>query len=161
MKKKLLRMLNLRLLIIAFVLLMTLLTLFNSFYSAQNVQKRVLIANELSENRAYAERVASIIDLYLSVCLERLEYSASVIGHNYNDKQVIDDELVRMQRRDFDSVTLADEKGMVIRTLPASLNLQGRVRTFPKSPAACLPHIEHYRPISTLSPGKDVKIMYK
>lgn len=66
MKKKLLRMLNLRLLIIAFVLLMTLLTLFNSFYSAQNVQKRVLIANELSENRAYAERVASIIDLYLS-----------------------------------------------------------------------------------------------
>lgn len=129
MKKKLLRMLNLRLLIIAFVLLMTLLTLFNSFYSAQNVQKRVLIANELSENRAYAERVASIIDLYLSVCLERLEYSASVIGHNYNDKQVIDDELVRMQRRDFDSVTLADEKGMVIRTLPASLNLQGRVLT--------------------------------
>ena len=34
-----------------------------------------------------------------------------------------------MQRRDFDSVTLADEKGMVIRTLPASLNLQGRVLT--------------------------------
>ncbi|CAM7743631.1 Propionate kinase [Citrobacter portucalensis] len=38
---------------------------------------------------------------------------------------------------------------------------QELVRTFPKSPAACLPHIEHYRPISTLSPGKDVKIMYK
>nr|AXF37772.1 hypothetical protein [Escherichia coli] len=41
------------------------------------------------------------------------------------------------------------------------ISYQELVRTFPKSPAACLPHIEHYRPISTLSPGKDVKIMYK
>ena len=66
MKKKLLQMLNLRLLIIAFAFL-TLLTLFNSFYSAWRVQKQVLIENELSENQAYAERIASTIDLYLAV----------------------------------------------------------------------------------------------
>ena len=74
MKKKLLQMLNLRLLIIAFAFLMTLLTLFNSFYSAWRVQKQVLIENELSENQAYAERIASTIDLYLAVFMERLEY---------------------------------------------------------------------------------------
>jgi diguanylate cyclase (GGDEF)-like protein len=133
MKKKLSQMLNLRLLIVAFALLMTLLTLVNSFYSAWRVQKQVLIANELSENQAYAERVASTIDLYLSVCLERLEYSAGVIGRHFNDPQVIQDELVRMQRRDFgfDSVTLADTKGQVIGVLPESLNLKGKVLTTP------------------------------
>ena len=71
MKKKLLQMLNLRLLIIAFAFLMTLLTLFNSFYSAWRVQKQVLIENELSENQAYAERIASTIDLYLAVFIDR------------------------------------------------------------------------------------------
>ncbi|MBK3089324.1 hypothetical protein FKK20_24515, partial [Enterobacter hormaechei] len=30
----------------------------------------------------------------------------------------------------------------------------------PKSPEACEPHIEHYRSISSLSPGEDVKVLY-
>ena len=133
MKKKLLQMLNLRLLIIAFAFLMTLLTLFNSFYSAWRVQKQVLIENELSENQAYAERIASTIDLYLAVFMERLEYSSSVIGQHFDDENIIAGEMMRMQRRDFgfDSVTLVDEKGKIIGVLPESLNLKGKMLTTP------------------------------
>ena len=128
MKQRLMMMLNLRLLIIALALLMTLLTLVNSFYSAWRVQKKVLIVNELSDNQAYAERVASTIDLYLAVCQERLEYSAAVMGKHFNEPSTITDELTRMQRRDFgfDSVTLTDDTGKVISTPPESSDMKGK-----------------------------------
>ncbi len=76
MNNKWLPALNLRLLIVSFALLITLITLCNSFYSAYRVQRQVLIDHALEQNQAYAERVASSIERYLNVAQERLAYGA-------------------------------------------------------------------------------------
>lgn len=148
MKKKFIKQINIRQLILMFAISMTLLTLLNAFYSAWRVQEQVLMNNALSKHRAYAEKVAATIDLYLTGSIQHLSYSASLIGENVDNKTFILKEIQRIQHQDsgFDAITLINADARLIAAFPDATGLTGHEMNTPgvrKSLKTKLPQISN------------------
>jgi len=101
---------DLRGLIISFVLLAVLITLVSSFIVAYRVQREALIDSTLEANAAYAAKVASSISEFLDFAYNHLNYSAKVLFEHCNDPVVLRDEAVRLQEQDtdFNSIVIMD-----------------------------------------------------
>ena len=65
--------LNLRILILIFVLLSAIATLGNSFWVTFKIQKQELIENALEVNKAYASRIARSVEQVLNSDLDKLK----------------------------------------------------------------------------------------
>ncbi|MGC5698565.1 diguanylate cyclase [Pseudomonas sp. NFXW11] len=120
--------LNLRILILAFVLLAAMATLGNSFWVMFKIQKQELIDNALQANQAYAERIASGVQQVLSSDQTRLQYASLIIARAINDPQQLAGEAQRLLEQDnsFNSVLITDARGTIIASAPASLGLNGQ-----------------------------------
>jgi hypothetical protein len=81
--------LDLRALILFFVLLSVLATLCNSLIVAYRVQRDALIHLTLESNRAYAAKVASSIGAFLQSAQGRVKYSAGVLAAHWNEPEVL------------------------------------------------------------------------
>ncbi|MFJ4542874.1 diguanylate cyclase [Pseudomonas sp. NPDC088885] len=118
---------DLRGLILLFVLLSVVATLCNSLYVAYRVQRDALIHATLEANGAYAAKVASSIGEFLGAAHNHLSYSATVLGDHWDEPGALRKEAMRLQAQDtdFNSVTILDANGQVLQAYPDSLQIVG------------------------------------
>ena len=116
---------DLRGLILFFVLVSVLATLCNSLYVAYQVQRQSLINTTLEANAAYAAKVASSIGEFLHSAHSRLNYSANTLGRHWNDPQVLREEAIRLQAQDsdFNSIAIVDADARVLQAYPDTLQI--------------------------------------
>lgn len=119
--------LDLRALILFFVLLSVLATLCNSFIVAYRVQRDALIHSTLESNNAYAAKLASSIGAFLQSAQGRMKYSADVLAAHWNEPQALRAEANRLQRQDADlnAIAIIDASGRVLQTAPEVLKTEG------------------------------------
>lgn len=119
---------DLRRLILLFVILVALATLANSFYAAYRVQRQELATNAMEHNSSYAAKVASSIDELLRAMQQKLAYSASLLGDNFENPDFTKSEVKRLieQDPDFNSITIVNADGKILNSLPTVLDLAGR-----------------------------------
>ncbi|MDP9654776.1 UNVERIFIED_ORG: diguanylate cyclase (GGDEF)-like protein [Pseudomonas putida] len=122
---------DLRGLILFFVLLSVLATLCNSLYVAYRVQRQSLIHTTLEANAAYAAKVASSIGEFLNSAHSRLNYSATTLGQHWNDPEVLRKEAIRLQAQDadFNSIAIVDAAGKVLQAYPDTSQIVGATLT--------------------------------
>jgi len=120
--------LNLRTLILMIALLSAVTTLANSFWVIYKVQKQELITHALDNNKDYASRIAAGIEQVLSSDIDKLKYSASVIGKGFNDQGRLGGEALRLLKQDssFNSILIANASGTVVASAPEGLNINGQ-----------------------------------
>lgn len=121
------RMIDLRWLILALVLLSVLATLCNSLVVAYKVQRDALIHHTLEANGAYAAKVASSIGEFLNAAHSHLHYSASVLSRKWGDSKAFHEEAERLQAQDsdFNSIAIVDSQGKVLEAYPDTLQIVG------------------------------------
>ncbi|MCP1512308.1 sensor domain-containing diguanylate cyclase [Pseudomonas rhodesiae] len=120
--------LNLRSLILIFVLFSAVATLANSFWVMFKIQKQELIENALDANQAYAARIARSVEQVLNADLDKLKYGSAGIGKTFGDNSALTREAKRLVEQDasFNSVLVADANGTIVASAPGSLQLNGR-----------------------------------
>lgn len=120
--------LNLRILILIFVLLSAISALANSFWVMFKIQKQELIENALEVNKAYASRIATSVEQVLNSDLDKLKYGSAMIGKAFNDQQHLAEEAQRLLGQDtsFNSVLITNSAGTIIASAPESLYLNGQ-----------------------------------
>lgn len=119
--------LDLRALILLFVLLSVLATLCNSFIVAYRVQRDALIHSTLESNSAYAAKVASSVGAFLQSAQGRMKYSAGVLAAHWNEPEALRSEANRLQQQDADlnAIAITDASGRVLQTAPEVLKNEG------------------------------------
>lgn len=91
-------------------------------------QRQFLLENTRQANAMYASKMADILDIYLQDAKQVLAFSADYLQQNYAENQLTSIEAERLikQSRYFNSVVMADNRGVIIASAPASLNLNGK-----------------------------------
>lgn len=117
---------DLRALILFFVLLSVLATLCNSLIVAYRVQRDALIHLTLESNSAYAAKVASSIGAFVQSAQGRMKYSAGVLATHWDEPQVLRAEAHRLQQQDADlnAIAIIDANGTVLQTAPEALRVE-------------------------------------
>ncbi|MEL7938306.1 sensor domain-containing diguanylate cyclase [Pseudomonas delhiensis] len=120
--------LNLRTLILLFASLAAIATLANDLFTTYRIQREALVLSALEHNRAYAAKVALSISQSLASSLDRLAYSATLLGQDFADAAVRDAEVERLARQDgsFNTVVIADASGRILTAVPRWLGANGR-----------------------------------
>lgn len=111
---------NLRALILIFVLLATLATLGNSLFVAYQVQREALIDSTLEANRAYASKVASSIGEFLRSAQSQLHYSSQKLSDRLADGDYLRTEADRLEAQgiDFNAIAIVDASGTILQAYP-------------------------------------------
>lgn len=119
---------NLRTLTLLLALLAILATLLNDLYATYRIQRATLIHNSLEANRAYAAKVALTIGQSLGDDLDRLAFSSRAIGQNFQREIERGAEVRRLAEQDhsFNTVVVADARGRIVSSFPASLSINGQ-----------------------------------
>lgn len=119
---------GLRRLILLLAVTSALITLANSFYATYQVQRELLIANTLESNRVYASKLAAETESFFEGAHQQLAYSATVLAEKFDDtgELVQEADRLRLQTRSFNSVLIADAKGIVRATSPDTFQLIGQ-----------------------------------
>jgi len=120
--------LTLRHLILVLACAATAITLLNGFYANYQVQKKQLIQHSLDSNYAYAVKLASATERFLSTAKQQLAYAASNIQTHIYDTQYLDNEAnrLRLQTDSFNSIVIANNTGFVLSTSPDTLEIKGQ-----------------------------------
>ncbi|MEX5556715.1 hypothetical protein Q1J45_04000 [Pseudomonas rhodesiae] len=118
--------LNLRSLILIFVLFSAVATLANSFWVMFKIQKQELIENALDANQAYAARIARSVEQVLNADLDKLKYGSAGIGKTFGDNSALTREAKRLVEQDasFNSVLVADANGTIVASAPRKPSAQ-------------------------------------
>ncbi|KAB0495281.1 sensor domain-containing diguanylate cyclase [Pseudomonas vancouverensis] len=118
--------LDLRALILLFVLLSVLATLCNNFIVAYRIQRDALIHTTLESNSAYAAKVASSIEAFIESAQGRMKFSAQVLAAHWSEPEVLRAEASRLQQQDtdFNAVAITDGDGRVLQTAPEALKAE-------------------------------------
>ncbi|MDA8485465.1 sensor domain-containing diguanylate cyclase [Pseudomonas resinovorans] len=119
--------LDLRGLILFFVVLSVLATLCNSLIVAYRVQRDALIHSALEANSAYAAKVASSMGVFLDSTHSRLKYSAEILAAHWDDPLVLmaESSRLRTQDSDFNSIAILDASGKVLQASSPALRVDG------------------------------------
>ena len=120
--------LDLRSLILLFASLAASATLVNDLFATYRIQRQILVDNALEDNRAYAAKVAQSIGQSLVSVLDRLEYSAAILGRDFDDAATRNAEVDRLAHQDgsFNTVVIADTEGRITAAVPEWLGANGR-----------------------------------
>jgi diguanylate cyclase (GGDEF)-like protein len=118
---------DLRRLILWLCLCSVLLALGNSFYASYQVQRKILLSNALESNRAYAAKLATTTDNFITTIQQELAYSASTLTDMPAHPEKASDEARRLlqQNDHFNSVLVVDADGKVIAVEPPIGGLVG------------------------------------
>jgi len=117
------QLLDLRALVLLFVLLSVLATVCNSLIVAYRIQRDALIDSTLEANRAYAAKVASSIEAFLHSAQRRMKYSALILADHWDDPAALRAEASRLRDQDLDlnAVAIVGASGRVLQTAPQVL----------------------------------------
>ena len=91
--------------------------------------KEQLIQNSLSVNAKYASKVATSADQHFDDMLKELKYSADLLGQDFSNPRLIQEEAKRLknQSNKFNSLLIVDKQKRVISFAPQSLNLSTHI----------------------------------
>lgn len=119
---------KLRHLIIGVITLSFLLSFVSSVFSSYQGTLKSIKEHSLETNRVYAEKLSQMVDLYLQNALHTLEYSATTISNKMDDRQVLLNEVERIQSQEnlFNSVVIADADGLILAGAPEEFGLTGK-----------------------------------
>ncbi len=118
---------NLRLVILAFGLLSVVITLANQFVINYHVQSKREVAQTLSNNEAYARKIADISGMAMNALRAQLAYSAEELSKNFDDPQLRNSQATRLlQQNDFfNSVVIVNKDALILEALPKKLGVVG------------------------------------
>jgi len=102
----------------------------NALYSGYQVQKAQVIANSLASNRAYAEKLAEVVNVYVGAVHRQLRAGAQRLASQPGNARALQDELHRLasQADAVDSVWLADGAGGITASTAAAATPDGGIR---------------------------------
>ena len=120
--------LNLRQLILLLTVSTALLILANTFYTSYQTQRELLLAQTLEANQAYAAKMASSIDSFLSSAQQQLAFAAQDVLLADNDSQKLKHvtDRLKQQTDSFNSVLVVNPQGKVLAATPNTLGLLGQ-----------------------------------
>ncbi len=97
-----------------------------SVFILNYIIKEQLIQNSLAVNEKYAAKVATSANNQFGDMLKELNYSATLLGHNFSDQRLVDAEVKRLKNQSdkFNSVLVIDDKNRLIDFKPEQLNLR-------------------------------------
>ncbi|NNH79309.1 GGDEF domain-containing protein [Acinetobacter sp. ANC 5380] len=100
-----------------------------SIFILNYVIKEQLIQNSLSVNAKYASKVATSADQHFDDMLKELKYSADLLGQDFSNPRLIQEEAKRLknQSNKFNSLLIVDKQKRVISFAPQSLNLSTHI----------------------------------
>lgn len=102
----------------------------NALFAAYNVQKEQLVATTLEGNRAYAVKLAEVVDLYIGSLQQQLKTSARRVASMMDKPAVMDEEVFRVAEQSDGVIAAAvvDAKGdmLAYATLLPGTETQGR-----------------------------------
>lgn len=126
-----LKQLNLKTLIISAITLTFLLTIIVNLWSTNKLNKEILVATTLEANQVYAQKLATTTERYIEEIFTTLAFSANYISkHLDNDELLtIEVERLRIQNNMFNSVSIANNDGLVLAVSPPTLDLKGQIFT--------------------------------
>lgn len=119
--------LNLKSIILLFAFFSVAATVLNDLLVTYRIQKQTLIQNALESNSAYAAKIAISINESLISDLDKLKYSAEMIGASPS-AEIMSAEADRLVRQDgsFNTVIVTNEAGVIIATQPDNLKIIGQ-----------------------------------
>ncbi|MEO2267402.1 sensor domain-containing diguanylate cyclase [Pseudoalteromonas sp. YIC-656] len=118
---------NLRQVILAFGLLSVVVTLANQFVINYHVQSKREVAQTLSNNEAYARKIADISSMAMNTLRAQLAFSAKELSTNFDDPKLRNAEATRLlQQNDFfNSVVIVNKDALILDALPKALGVAG------------------------------------
>lgn len=121
------RKLNLRQLILLLTVSTAMLVLGNTFYTSHQTQRELLIAQTLEANQAYAAKMASSIEDFLSAAQQQLAFAAQDVVLAENDPAKLEHIVNRLkqQTNSFNSALVVNAQGTAVATTPTALGLLG------------------------------------
>lgn len=121
--------LNLRKLILISIIISVSCLFIVSVFILNYVIKDQLIQNSLLVNVKYASKVANSADQHFDDMLKELKYSADLLGQDFSNPQLIQQEAKRLKNQSskFNSLLIVDKQGRVISFAPQSLNLSPHI----------------------------------
>lgn len=121
--------LNLRKLILISTIISVSCLFIVSVFILNYVIKDQLIQNSLLVNVKYASKVANSADQHFDDMLKQLKYSADLLGQDFSNPQLIQEEAKRLKNQSskFNSLLIVDKQRRVISFAPQSLNLSSHI----------------------------------
>lgn len=115
-------------LFIAVILLMFVLFVASSIFSSYHGNTQLLIKQASVQNRAYVEKLAQMVSLYLEESLQSLEFSANNIADRMDDEEALLREVNQLYSigNRFNSVVIANKDGLILAGAPDEFSLQGQ-----------------------------------
>lgn len=109
-----------------------LLVLLGGLFASYRVQQVGLKNGSLNANYAYATKLSLTISEFLISVRQQLEYSSQVLGRNFENTAVLQNEANRLkhQTNSFNSVAIIDKTGLVLATDP-DIGLTGAMVSSP------------------------------
>lgn len=108
--------LNLRKIILILTVFSFSILFITSLFIFNYVIKEQLIQNTLSVNLKYALKVANSADQQFSDMLKELKYSSDILGRNFSEPQLTQEEVIRIKNQSskFNSVLIVDKQSKLI-----------------------------------------------
>lgn len=112
-----------------FALLSALGTLANVFFVVYEVQKKYIVDRAKDFNKAYSEKIASGIDVFIKANMARLSFSASEISKNIDHPSFIQETVSRLEQQDedFNSTLVANAYGVITQASPETLSIKDKI----------------------------------
>lgn len=119
--------LNLRQLILLLTVSTAVLVLANTFYTSYQTQRELLIAQTLEANQAYAAKMASSIEDFLSAAQQQLAFAAKDVVLAEQDPAKLEHIVTRLKQQtdSFNSVWVINTQGTALAVTPKALDLLG------------------------------------
>lgn len=119
--------LNLRQLILLLTVSTAVLVLANTFYTSYQTQRELLIAQTLEANQAYAAKLASSIEDFLSAAQQQLAFAAKDVVLAEQDPAKLEHIVTRLKQQtdSFNSVWVINTQGTALAVTPKALDLLG------------------------------------
>lgn len=119
--------LNLRQLILLLTVSTAMLVLANTFYTSYQTQRELLIAQTLEANQAYAAKLASSIEDFLSAAQQQLAFAAKDVVLAEQDPAKLEHIVTRLKQQtdSFNSVWVINTQGTALAVTPKALDLLG------------------------------------
>ncbi len=119
--------LNLRQLILLLTVSTAVLVLANTFYTSYQTQRELLIAQTLEANQAYAAKMASSIEDFLSAAQQQLAFAAKDVVQAEQDPAKLEHIVTRLKQQtdSFNSVLVINTQGTALAVTPKALDLLG------------------------------------
>ncbi|RHW34052.1 GGDEF domain-containing protein [Lysinibacillus yapensis] len=122
---------TLKSLIIGVIALAFLLSIASSILSSYQGTIKLLKEQSLETNRVYSQKLSQMVDVHLSNALKVLEYSSMEMASSMDDEETLIKEASRLQQQEltFNSVTIANEEGLILAGAPIEFGLKGKTIT--------------------------------